>query len=37
LTRLVEHSVYDVFLREESIRVEVRPQPYEDLLTHIYI
>jgi hypothetical protein len=34
---LVKHSVHDVALWEESVGVEVRPQPYEDLLTRIYI
>ena len=37
VTDLMKHSVQNIFFREESVGVEVWPQPDEDLLAHIYI
>lgn len=36
-TYLVKHGVHDIALGKESVGVEVGPEPYEDLLTHIYV
>jgi len=36
-TYLVKHGVHNVALGKEGAGVKVRPEPYEDLLTHIYI
>ena len=34
---LVKHSADDVALGKESVGIEVRRGPYEDLLIHVYI
>ena len=36
-TYLVKHGVHDIAFGKESVGVEVRPEPYEDLLTHINV
>jgi hypothetical protein len=36
-TYFMKHSIHNVTFWKESTGVEVWPEPYEDLLTHIYI